>query len=106
MIAPRALIALGNPTQSWLSDESGYKSLIAAREVWTALGADDRFGFDFNTTQAHCAASASQVQSVNTFVNRFLQDQNANTNIQNAPNAGGFDLNTAAAIDWATPTLQ
>jgi hypothetical protein len=105
MIAPRALIALGNPTQSWLSDESGFKSLIAAREVWTALGAGENFGFDFNTTQAHCAASASQVQSVNTFADRFLRDQDANTAIANAPTSGGFDLNTDAVIDWETPTL-
>jgi hypothetical protein len=106
MIAPRPFVALGNPTQSWLSDESGYKSLIAAREVWTAMGAGERFGFDFNTTQAHCAASQSQIQTVNAFVNRFLLDQNANTSIQNAPTSGGFDLNTAAVIDWQTPTLQ
>jgi hypothetical protein len=106
MIAPRALIALGNPTQSWLSDESGYKSLVAAGEVWRALGAEEKFGFDFNTTQAHCAASASQVQSVATFANRFLRDQDVNTAIANAPASGGFDLNTAAAIDWETPTLQ
>src|SRR5688572_6403405 len=106
MIAPRAFVALGNPTQSWLSDESGYKSLVAAREVWSALGAGDRFGFDFNTTQAHCAASQSQVQTVNAFVNRFLLEQDANTNIQNQPNANGFNLNTDAVIDWQTPTLQ
>lgn len=106
MIAPRALIALGNPTQSWLSDESGYKSLVAAREVWRALGAEDRFGYDFNTTQAHCNASASQIQSVATFANRFLRDQDANTTIANPPNAANFDLNTDVVIDWETPTLQ
>src|SRR5690606_12852625 len=105
-IAPRALIALGNPTQSWLSDESGYKSLVAASEVWRALGVPERFGFDFNTNQAHCAASPSQVQSVNAFVNRFLLDQDANTAIANPPNAGGFNLDTSAVIDWETPTLQ
>jgi hypothetical protein len=106
MIAPRAFIALGNPTQSWLSDESGYKSLAAASEVWKAMGAGDRFGYDFNTTNAHCNTSPSQIQSVNAFVNRFLLDQNANTSIANAPNAGNFNLDTAAAIDWETPTLQ
>lgn len=106
MIAPRALMALGNPTQSWLSDESGYKSLVAAGEVWRALGASDRFGYDFNTTQAHCAASPSQVASVNAFADRFLRDQDANTAIANPPNAAGFDLNTDAVIDWETPTLQ
>jgi hypothetical protein len=106
MIAPRAFITLGNPTQSWLSDESGYKSLVAAGEVWRALGQSDRFGYDFNTTQAHCAASPSQVQSVNAFADRFLRDQNVNTNIANPPNAAGFNLNTDAVIDWETPTLQ
>ena len=33
MVAPRAFVALGNPTQSWLSDESGYKSVMAAKQV-------------------------------------------------------------------------
>ncbi|MET0411111.1 MAG: hypothetical protein ABW217_07430 [Polyangiaceae bacterium] len=106
MIAPRALIALGNPTQSWLSDESGYKSLVAASQVWQALGAGDHFGYDFNTTQAHCATSQSQIQSVNAFANRFLRDQDASTSIANPPNNGAFDLNTDAVIDWETPTLQ
>ena len=81
-------------------------SLVAASEVWRALGASDRFGYDFNTTQAHCAASPSQVQSVNAFANRFLRDQNVNTNIANPPNAAGFNLNTDTVIDWETPTLQ
>jgi hypothetical protein len=106
MIAPRPFVALGNPTQSWLSDESGYKSLVAAGEVWKAMGASDRFGYDFNTTNAHCATSQSQVQTVNAFVNRFLLDQDVSTSIANPPAAAGFDLNTTAAIDWETPTLQ
>lgn len=106
MIAPRALIALGNPTQTWLSDESGYKSLLAAREVWRALGVEENFGFDFNTTQGHCVESQSQIQSVNAFANRFLRDQAVNTNIANAPNAANFQLNTNTGIDWVTPTLQ
>jgi hypothetical protein len=106
MIAPRAFVALGNPTQSWLSDESGYKSLVAAGEVWKALGATDKFGYDFNTTLAHCQPSASAIQTVNAFVNKFLQDGNANTSIANAPNAANFDLDTTRAIDWQTPTLQ
>ncbi|MEY4551175.1 MAG: beta-xylosidase/endoglucanase, partial [Pseudomonadota bacterium] len=105
MIAPRAFLAIGNPTQSWLSDESGYKSLVAASEVWSALGARDNFGYDFNTNQAHCSASPSHIQSANAFVNRFLLDQNANTNVANAPNAAGFNLDARAAIDWQTPTL-
>ncbi|HKO93249.1 MAG TPA: hypothetical protein VJU61_18970 [Polyangiaceae bacterium] len=106
MIAPRAFLAIGNPTQSWLSDESGYKSLVAAREVWAALGVADKFGYDFNTNLAHCQASASHTQSANAFVSRFLQNGNANTNIANRPNAANFDLNTNTVINWPTPTLR
>jgi hypothetical protein len=106
MIAPRAFLAIGNPTQTWLSDESGYKSLVAAREVWSALGAADKFGYDFNTNLAHCQASASHIQSANAFVNRFLQDGNANTNIANRPTAANYDLTTNTGINWQTPTLQ
>jgi hypothetical protein len=79
---------------------------VAAGDVWKALGATGKFGYDFNTTLPHCQASPSHMQTVNAFVTQFLQDGNANTNVANPPNAAGFDLNTARAIDWQTPTLQ
>ena len=41
MIAPRATIILGNDDYDWLGDESGYKSTIAAMEVFKALGVAD-----------------------------------------------------------------
>lgn len=34
MVAPRALLVLGNPDYVWLADESGYVSCRAARKVW------------------------------------------------------------------------
>ena len=60
MIAPRAFLALGNPDYVWLGDESGYKSSMAAYEVWKAMGIEDRFGFDFAKGHSHCQASESQ----------------------------------------------
>lgn len=45
MVAPRALLILGNPDYEWLADESGYVSCMAAKEVWEAFGVPDRFGF-------------------------------------------------------------
>jgi hypothetical protein len=40
MVAPRALLVLGNPDYEWLADESGYVSCRAAHEVWKTLGMD------------------------------------------------------------------
>ena len=73
MIAPRAIIALGNPGYEWLGDESGYKSTMAAVEVFKAMGVADHIGYDFTGGHNHCAAAASQTNSVNTFVDKFLK---------------------------------
>ncbi|MFO7181639.1 MAG: glycoside hydrolase family 10, partial [Pseudomonadota bacterium] len=106
MIAPRAVIALGNPGYEWLGDESGYKSVMAAKEVFKALGVEDHIGFDFAGNHRHCQAAQSQQQAVTAFVNRFLKGQNANTNIAVPPQQSGFDLNYQSLINWETPTLQ
>ena len=37
MVAPRALLCLGNPDYEWLADESGYVSCKAAQRVWRHL---------------------------------------------------------------------
>lgn len=106
MVAPRALIALGNGDYDWLGDESGYKSIMAAKEVWKAMGVEDRIGFDFTSGHMHCQAASSQTTSVNTFVNKFLKGQTANTSIAIKPTKSGFDLTYTSVIDWTTPTLQ
>ena len=107
MIAPRAVIALGNPGYEWLGDESGYKSIMAATEVWKAMGIEDRIGFDFTGGHEHCQAASSQTQSVTAFVDKFLRDKNANTDIHVKPSNGkGFKIdNYGDWIDWETPNL-
>jgi glucuronyl esterase-like protein len=106
MIAPRAVIALGNRDYEWLGDESGYKSVMAAKEVWKALGAEANIGFDFTTGHVHCTAAPSQVASVTTFVDKFLKGQDVNTSIAIQPPANGFDLDQTRVIDWQTPALD
>jgi len=108
MIAPRAVAIFGNRDYEWLGDESGYKSTKAAREVWKALGADANFGYDFTTGHVHCTAAPSQVNTANAFVDKFLKDQPADTNIAIPPPANGsatFDLDQTKVINWQTPTL-
>ena len=106
MIAPRAIVALGNQDYEWLGDESGWKSINAAKEVWKALGVEAHIGFDFTSNHAHCSAPANQVASVKAFVDSFLKGQSAQTAIAVAPQEGNFDLNYQQAIDWQTPALQ
>jgi Glucuronyl esterase, fungi len=104
MIAPRATIILGNPGYVWLGDESGYKSTLAAVEVFKAMGVPDSIGYDFTGGHSHCGPPSTQMQSVSTFVKRFLQDGTGATGVAIKPNQSGFDL--TADTDWTTPTLQ
>jgi hypothetical protein len=104
MVAPRAIIALGNPGYDWLGDESGYKSVMAAMEVFKAMGIPDHLGYDFTGGHNHCAAPATQTASVMTFVDRYLKGGTGATNVAIKPSASNFDL--TADFDWTTPTLQ
>lgn len=72
MVAPRALLVLGNPDYEWLADESGYVSCMAAREVWKAFGIADRFGFSIVAGHGHCRLPESQYPEVEAFIEKFL----------------------------------
>lgn len=82
MIAPRALLVLGNPDYVWLADESGYVSCRAAHEVWKTFGIGDRFGFSIVAGHGHCQLPKSQYPEVEAYVEKFLLGNNsANTNV-------------------------
>ncbi|MBO9701927.1 MAG: T9SS type A sorting domain-containing protein [Sporocytophaga sp.] len=107
MIAPRPLLVLGNPTQEWLCDESGYKSCMAAAEVWKAMGVSERFGFIFTPDHNHCSAAQAQNDAVTAFINKYLKNNaTANTNIRVNPTKGTKqDLSLTSAINWTAPTI-
>lgn len=86
MIAPRALLVLGNPDYKWLADESGYVSCQAARKVWEAFGIADRMGFSFIDGHGHCQLPDSQRPEVEAFVDKFLLGKKeVNTEVTIAP---------------------
>ncbi len=86
MVAPRALLVLGNPDYEWLADESGYVSCRAAHEVWEAFGVPERFGFSIVGGHGHCMLPAGQYPEVEAFVDKFLLgDMTANTNVMKSP---------------------
>ncbi|MEY4544932.1 MAG: beta-xylosidase/endoglucanase [Pseudomonadota bacterium] len=113
MVAPRAFVTFGNRNYEWLGDESGYKSVVAAQQVWTALGAGEQFGYDFTTDHTHCDAAPSQVDAANAFANKALHGQATDTNIAIPPDANPhtagqavFDLDGSAVMNWTAPTLN
>jgi len=86
LVAPRALLVLGNPDYEWLADESGYVSCQATRKVWEAFGIEDRMGFSFIDKHGHCQLPESQYPEVEAFVDKFLLDKKeVNTNVTIAP---------------------
>jgi CubicO group peptidase (beta-lactamase class C family) len=86
MVAPRALLVLGNPDYEWLADESGYVSCRAAHEVWKTFGIADRFGFSIVAGHRHCQLPESQSPEVEAFVDKFLLGKaNANTSVTKHP---------------------
>jgi hypothetical protein len=86
MVAPRALLVLGNPDYQWLAEESGYVSCRAAHEVWKTFGIPDRFGFSIVANHPHCRLPVSQVPEVEAFVDKFLLgDTTADTEVATHP---------------------
>ncbi|MDH6314276.1 hypothetical protein M2137_003076 [Parabacteroides sp. PFB2-10] len=86
LIAPRAVLVLGNPDFQWLGDPSGYVATEAAMEVWKAMGVEDRIGYDFSPGHPHCRVNDSQHAAVVAFVDKFLRgDTETNTLIRNTP---------------------
>lgn len=92
MIAPRALLVLGNPDYKWLADESGYVSCRAARKVWETFGIADRMGFSIIGGHGHCQLPESQYPEVEAFVDKFLLGKkDADTEVTIAPLYGEVD---------------
>jgi hypothetical protein len=106
LIAPRPVIILGNDDYDWLGDESGYKSTMAAIQVFTAMGAANAIGYDFTSGHKHCQPPTTQQNSVTAFVKRFLQGGSTDPNIAIKPPSTKFNLDLTTAIDWTAPTLQ
>lgn len=93
LICPRALLVLGNTDYEWLADESAYVSCQAARTVWDRFGISDRMGFSIEGSHPHCMLPESQIPEVEAFVDRFLLDKPANTDITRAP--------MFESVDWS-----
>lgn len=103
MVAPRALLIIGNPSMVWMAEESGHVGCKAAKEVWKAFGVPDRFGFSKVGHGDHCVLPSSQRPEVIAFVEKFLLgDTTANTNVEISP----YSTDLSPWITWDTPELE
>ncbi len=103
MIAPRALLLIGNPDMVWLAEESGHVACKAAHEVWKALGVPDRFGFSKVGHGDHCVLPISQKPEIIAFVGKFLLGND--TVDTNGIAISPYDPDLSAWITWNTPEL-
>lgn len=102
LIAPRALLLLGNTDYEWLADESGYVSANAAREVWKTFGIASRMGYSIEGNHMHCQLPESQYPEVEAFVKRYLLGiDSIDTNVTRAPMFA--DVNWRKWTPWVQP---
>lgn len=82
MVAPRALLVTGNTDYTWLANPSCYVASRATQKVYDTFGISDRFGFYIDGGHGHCSVPASQIPSIEAFLDKFLLgDTLANTDI-------------------------
>ncbi len=108
LICPRALLVLGNTDYSWLSDEAGYVSCVAAREVWKKFGIEDRMGYSIQGGHGHCQLPRSQYPEVEAFLDKFLLGKDVDTDVRHIDqaikdNLVKFNIDVEAMIPWAQP---
>lgn len=103
MIAPNGLLVLDNSI-AWLGPQAGYGSAMAAKEIFTALGAGESITYSSVGGHTHCSMPSSQDHWVKSYMQKFLLDGTGETAKMEAPSDYRFDR--AKWIDWTTPTLK
>ena len=104
LVAPRALLVIGNPDWEWLADESCYVSCVAAHQVWQQYGIADRMGWTFQGGHMHCMLPPEQRPDVEAFVDRFLLGLDVPTDIRKAPMFAAVD--TTKWMPWTANTMK
>jgi hypothetical protein len=100
LIAPRALLVIGNPDYEWLAEPSDYVSCMAASQVWKTFGIADRMGFSIHGGHMHCNLPDIQRPDVEAFVDKFLLGRKSvDTNIHKAELYRNFEY--AKWMPWA-----
>jgi len=98
LVAPRALLVLGNTDYEWLAEQADYVSCVAARKVWEEFGIEDRMGYSIQGGHMHCRLPEEQYPDVESFVDKFLLGKDVETNVTKAPMFE--DVDTESWMMW------
>jgi len=107
LVAPRGLMVIGNPHIPNLGPRAEHVSVVAAAEIYEALGAQQNISYTSNAQEgAHCAFRQEYVAPLQQSIRKFLKgDANATTGAIDPRPQNGLG-NPGAVINWQTPTLQ
>ena len=103
MIAPNGLLVLDNSI-AWLGPQVGYGSSMAAKEIFTALGASEAMTYSSVGGHTHCTQPTTQDHWVKSYMQKYLLDGTGETAKMEAPAEYKFDR--AKWINWTTPALK
>jgi hypothetical protein len=105
LVAPRALLVIENTSQFWLGKLSTFTNSAIAHRIYEALGIPDAMAYSQIGDHTHCQFPASQQALVTAYVQKYLIGGGTdNTNVIETD--GGFVVDEARWVDWATPALQ
>jgi hypothetical protein len=100
IVAPRGLLVIENEID-WLGPGSTTPCMKVGRLIYKALGVPGNMGFTGSGNHNHCSFPSNQQADLTAFINKFLLNQDASTDIEKGPS--GTDV--AQYIDWTAPTL-
>lgn len=103
LVAPRALFTVDNPAYQWLGPWSSWGCNKAGHTIFQALGVPSHFGFSMSSNHTHCEFPDEQVDDLNVFFERFLLDQDVNTNVET--DYGNVTFPLSQWVKWETPDL-
>lgn len=106
LIAPRPLLIIDNTGIDWLGPESVWGCQKTANLVWQGLGMGDFMGVSQVGNHAHCSFPSSEQPDLDAFVNRFLKDQDADTNVIKTDGVNGLGFVDSQWINWEIPDLS
>ncbi|KAF8216391.1 Glucuronoyl esterase catalytic domain from Hypocrea Jecorina [Mycena galopus ATCC 62051] len=105
MVAPRGMFVIDNLGYDWLGPFSSFGAMVSARAAYTALGVSDFMGISQAANHTHCIFPSTQQPELNAFINKFLFDQETDTNVVVTAGNYTFEVPNAQWAPWSVPVL-
>ena len=102
IIAPRGLYSTGGNTD-WMGQSSPFQCMIAAHQVYSALGVPLNHGFSQTAGHPHCSFPQAEIPELNAFIQKFLFG-NTTANTDGLSNKMGYKFDTRWTL-WDVPKL-